>query len=238
MSQYDGDTLRTLLLKILKGNRPFHHARTNEGARAKGVSVRKTNPWRLLSREERYECAYFSARHDIVSIGRSSDHRTYSSVRMKSNGVCCLPIDRRGSVTLVGQYRYVLDRFTWEVPGGGCPLGKDPLKAAKAELTQETGCRALHWLKLVEGCASPGISTEVVPGFVAWGLRRGRPKPDPQERLFLRTVSLRVAVDMALEGKIGNLAGSALLLALRSRLADATLPPPLATLAQRGLELR
>ena len=149
---------------------------------------------------------------------------------MKYYGVCIVPVDQDGGVTLVGQYRYVLDRFSWEIPGGGARVGDDPLTVARSELREETGCTAEHWLKVVEGAVSPGISTEATPAFVAWGLDRGAPQPDASELLFRRQVPFADAVEMALKGEISNLPGIAALLGIEVRRQRGDLPPSLLAL--------
>lgn len=191
------------------------------------------NPWSVISSHTAFDCPYFQIRQDVVSLAGGAA-RSYSSVRMKYYGVCALPIDEKGRVTLVGQYRYVLDRFTWEVPGGGAAIGTDPLVTARAELKEETGCRAEHWLKLMEGMVSPGVSSEIVPAYVAWGLVHAQPADDPQEPLSRRWVPFHRAVDMALGGEIANLAGVAALLALDVRLRRGNLPQALARLLRKA----
>ncbi len=189
----------------------------------------KANPWRVLTETTGYDCRYFSIRHDQVQLPEG-EPRSYHSVRMKYYGVCIVPVDQDGGVTLVGQYRYVLDRFSWEIPGGGARVGDDPLTVARSELREETGCTAEHWLKVVEGAVSPGISTEATPAFVAWGLDRGAPQPDASELLFRRQVPFADAVEMALKGEISNLPGIAALLGIEVRRHRGDLPPSLLAL--------
>ena len=189
----------------------------------------KANPWRVLTETTGYDCRYFSIRHDQVQLPEG-EPRSYHSVRMKYYGVCIVPVDQDGGVTLVGQYRYVLDRFSWESPGGGARVGDDPLTVARSELREETGCTAEHWLKVVEGAVSPGISTEATPAFVAWGLDRGAPQPDASELLFRRQVPFADAVEMALKGEISNLPGIAALLGIEVRRQRGDLPPSLLAL--------
>ncbi len=188
--------------------------------------VDKANPWKVLQEETGYDCRYFSIRHDRVTLS-DGEPRSYHSVRMKYYGVCIVPVDRDGTVTLIGQYRYVLDRFSWEIPGGGARMGDDPLTVARSELKEETGCTAEHWLQVVEGAVSPGISTEVVPAFVAWGLERGAPQPDDTEILSRRRVPFADAVAMALRGEVSNLPGVAALLGIEVRRQRGDLPPSL-----------
>ena len=184
------------------------------------------SPWRTLEEEVAFDCPYFYVRRDSVSISDEIT-RPYNSIRMKFFGVCIVPVDQTGHVTLVGQYRHVLSRFTWELPGGGARHGDTPVQSAITELKEETGCEAEHWLKVAEGAVSPGISDEVSQGYVAWGLRYGEAHPEPGEQLSVKQVKFREAVSMALQGAIGNLVGTATLLAIQARAEKRDLPESL-----------
>lgn len=193
------------------------------------LKIDESNPWKVHSTAVEFNSRYFVARQDIVSMGDGAP-RIYSSIRTKYYGVCVAPIDSDGHVTLVGQYRYVLDCYTWELPGGGAALGENDLDIAKAELREETGLQADHWLRVTKGGASVGLSDEVDSGYVAWGLRQGRPNPDPVERLSFRRVPFGEAVDMVLRGEVAHLLGSAILLSIQVRLHRGELPENLASL--------
>jgi len=149
---------------------------------------------------------------------------------MKVFGVAVLPIDREGCTTLVGQYRYVLDRYSWELPGGGAPLDRPPLEAARAELSEETGYRAAQWLQILDAPVAPGTIDEITRGFVAWNLTAGEPHPEPGEELAIRKVPYVDAISMALSGEISHVSSIATLLSLQARLSRRELPVDLASL--------
>jgi 8-oxo-dGTP pyrophosphatase MutT (NUDIX family) len=187
----------------------------------------EANPWRVLQEEVTFSCSWFDVRQDLVShSGQPS--RAYHSIRMKQAGVCVLPVDQDGQVTLVGQYRYVVGRYTWELPGGGARLGVDPLEVAKQELREECGYRAGRWRRLIGGDVSPGTLDSRGFGYLAWDLEQGEPQPEPEESLSLRQVPFAKAVAMALGGEIGNLISQTLLLAAQVRLSQGSLPGELA----------
>lgn len=190
------------------------------------------NPWTVLRTNEPFTCPYFTIRSDLVSIA-DGQPRPYNSIRMKVFGVSILPIDDQGCTTLVGQYRYVLDRYSWELPGGGAPQDQPTLESARSELSEETGYIADHWLNILEVPVAPGTIDEITRGFVAWGLRSGKSHPEPEEQLILRTVSFAEALSMSLSGEIGNLASVATLLSLQTRLMRGELPTSLAALLRR-----
>ena len=194
-------------------------------------SPNRSNPWTVLRKEETFACSYFSVRSDIVQFGTSLP-RTYNSVRMKSIGVIIAPIDDAGCTTLVGQYRYVLDRFTWELPAGGCRLDQVPVEVAKLELSEETGYAAAHWLRLFDGTVSPSSIDGRTQCFVAWGLQPGAPHPEPEEELVQRRVPFAEAISMALSGEISHFGTISLLLGIQTKLARGELPKDLMMLLQ------
>jgi 8-oxo-dGTP pyrophosphatase MutT (NUDIX family) len=182
-----------------------------------------SNPWKVLHEEIRLSCPYFDVRQDLVShTGQPA--RTYHSVRVKQRGVCVLPVDQQGLVTLVGQYRYVLGRFTWELPAGGAPIGTDQLAMAQKELREECGYHGGQWLRLIGGDVWGGTSNAHSSGYVAWEFEEGEPQPEPEESLTLRKVPFATAVDLAFSGEVTSLISVAVLLAAKVQAAQGSLP--------------
>src|SRR5258708_40028310 len=114
-------------------------------------------PGVFVRREEKLDCQYFTVHSDLVDH-RGGDHRLYNHIHMKNFGIAVVPIDNDGTTTLVGQYRYVLERYTWEVTRGGGGRDVSHIESAKRELEEETGYRADHWLELFAASASPGTT--------------------------------------------------------------------------------
>lgn len=193
------------------------------------VEEARSNPWSVLSRTVKHASPYYDAREDIVSF-RGRPARPYTNIRAKIHGVRAAPVDADGCVTLVGQYRYVLDRFTWELPGGGVRNGVDYLEIAKAELSEEAGLRAGLWLKVAEGAVSIGTSDEIVQGYVAWDIQHTESYPEPEEELTLRRLPYAEVLRMALNGEILDLNSTVTLLGIDARLRRGELPEGLANL--------
>lgn len=194
----------------------------------------QSNPWTLIQPDEKFDCHYYVARSDMVKHDVGVPRR-YNHVKMKHFALAVLPIDNEGYTTLVGQYRYPLDRYTWEVPRGGGRLDKEPLHAAIAELSEETGFKADYWLELFSGFASPGTTDEIAPCFVAWGLHEGEPHPDPEEQITLRRVRFVEAVSLVLSGEVSDLASIAVILGLKTRFELGALPSDLFNLVKLGV---
>ncbi|MGX7705211.1 NUDIX domain-containing protein [Methylobacterium sp. Gmos1] len=189
----------------------------------------RTNPWVTLSRERRYEDRYLGVDLDQLRHESGREH-PHVALRFKVYGVAVLPVDPAGRVSLIGQYRYVLDRFTWELPRGSGAVADDALATARRELAEETGDEAESWLEVLRLDASPGISSEQMPAFVAWNLKRGPAHPDPQESLRVRRLPFAEAVGEALSGAITDGASVALLLCLAERARRGDLPADLLSL--------
>lgn len=189
----------------------------------------QSNPWAVVRTEEKFDCPYYTARSDTVAhLG--GQPRRYNHVRMKHLIAAVVPIDNDGSTTLVGQYRYPLDRFTWEVPRGGGDRNVPPIESAKRELGEETGYRADHWMELYAAAVSPGTTNDFTVNFVAWGLHGGEPKPDSEELITLRRVPFSAAVAMTLSGEIADLGSIAAILTVETRFRRGELAADLAQL--------
>ena len=105
--------------------------------------------WKTLNRITVYENPWIKVEHHDV-VNPAGNPGIYGTVHYKNIAVAILPIDHEGYTYIVGQYRYVLNSYSWEIPEGGCPEGEDPLNAAKRELQEETGLLAITWTPILE----------------------------------------------------------------------------------------
>ena len=158
------------------------------------------NPWRTLSSTKVYSNPWIEVREDTV-IRPDGEQGIYGVVHYKNLAVGVLAIED-GFIYLVGQYRYPLDQYSWEIPEGGCASGEDPLQAAQRELEEETGLRAQHWRQMGEAHLSNSVSDERAVWFVATGLTQGTQRPEATEQLNLRRVPFAEALAMVQRGEI------------------------------------
>ncbi|MCB0577562.1 MAG: NUDIX hydrolase, partial [Saprospiraceae bacterium] len=107
-----------------------------------------------------------------------------------------------GYTWLVGQYRYALERYSWEIPEGGGPVGTDPLESAKRELIEETGIRAARWTPLLEMHTTNSVTDEYGVAYVAQELSFGAAQPEETEQLQIRRLPFHEAVAMVMDGEI------------------------------------
>jgi 8-oxo-dGTP pyrophosphatase MutT (NUDIX family) len=186
----------------------------------------QSNPWETLSSQRFYESRYVDVDQDEVRH-RSGKVHSYTALRFRIYGIAVLPIFDDGSTLLIGQYRYVSNRYTWELPRGSGPKAMEPLETAKRELQEETGARAGQWLEVLRLMVSPGITDEFAPCFVAWDLEQGAAHPDPQEDLSVRRVSFHEAVAECLNGTICDAPSVATILTVNTRAIQSSLPADL-----------
>ena len=158
------------------------------------------NPWLTASSRRVYDNPWITVREDRV-IRPDGEPGIYGVVHYKNIAVGVLAIEE-DHVYLVGQYRYPLQSYSWEIPEGGCPEGEEPLRAAQRELREETGLEAARWQMLGEAHLSNSVADEYAVWFVATGLVPGEVRPEGTERLSVRRVPLREALTMALDGEI------------------------------------
>lgn len=159
------------------------------------------NPWKTHSMEERYSNPWISITHREVT-NPSGGPGIYGVVHFKNIAIGIVPIDQDGYTWLVGQYRYTLNQYHWEIPEGGCPVGELPLDAAQRELLEETGMVAHQWDLLLETHLSNSVTDEYGVCFVARDLQMGTAQPEETEQLELRRLPLSAAIQMVVDGEI------------------------------------
>jgi len=153
------------------------------------------NPWTILGQQQVYENPWISlTEYDVIHPGGGKG--IYGKVHFKNLAVGIAALDEEGCLWLVGQYRFPLNAYSWEIPEGGCSEGSDPLTAAMRELKEETGLEARHWERLIEMHLSNSVSDEFGIVWLATGLVEGLPSPEETERLSLRKLPLATAWQM------------------------------------------
>ena len=139
---------------------------------------------------------------------------TYGLVSYKNYAVAILPIFDDGTTILVGQHRFPLGDYSWEIPEGGGPLDQDPRESARRELAEETGLRAADWREILRAQLSNSVSDERAFGYLATGLSAasGVHHADETEDLAQVRVPFREALDAAMAGDLQDMLTVAMLL--------------------------
>ena len=145
-------------------------------------AVSQESPWKTLSGEVRYENKWIRVtEHDVINPAGKPG--IYGVVHMKSTAIGVLPIDAEGCVHLVGQYRYSLNAYSWEMPEGGGALDVEPIEEAMRELREETGVVARQWSELLRLHTSNSICDEHGVIYLAWDLEHTEAEPEDTEAL-------------------------------------------------------
>lgn len=164
-------------------------------------SARK-NPWTTLSTREVYSNAWIAVEEHQV-INPAGGNGIYGKVHFKNKAIGIVALDSEGNTWLVGQYRYVLNEYSWEIPEGGGPLGISPLEAAQRELKEETGITAKKWQQLMRVHTSNSVTDEEGFIFLAEELTFGENKlEDTEADLVVRKLPFTEALAMVMNGEI------------------------------------
>ena len=177
------------------------------------------NPWKKLTSKEVYETPWFKVRKDEV-INPAGNDSIYTSVLFKNYALGIVPIDKDGNTWLVGQYRYPLEEYSWEIPMGGGPLEKDILDSAKRELKEETGIEAKKWMLYQRLHTSNSVTNEMGFVYLAEGLSFGEAEPEETEDIQVKKLPFREVYEMVLNNEITDAISIAAILRLPSILME------------------
>lgn len=169
--------------------------------------------WKTLDTRIVFDNPWITVREDRV-INPGGGRNDYGHVHFKNRAVAILPLDDAANTWLVGQDRYTLGAWSWELPMGGAPLDEDPLDAARRELKEETGLTAARWREMMRLHTSNSITDEAGIVFVAEELRQGEPEFEETENIEIRKLPVADAIGMIRRGEITDAISVAALLAL------------------------
>ena len=158
--------------------------------------------------------------HDNRVENPGGGENQYGYVHFKNRAVAILPLDELGNTWLVGQQRYTLGDWSWELPMGGAPLDEAPLAAAKRELKEETGLSGNEWTELIQLHTSNSITDEIAIVFIARQLTQGEPDFEETEDLEIRKLPFADALTMVADGEITDAVSVAALLRYKTEIPD------------------
>ena len=176
---------------------------TGPAIEADDESAVTSGPWLRRARSVAYQNAWITVWHDEVTRPDGAPG-IYGIVHFANLAAGVLALDEADRVLLVGQHRYALDAYSWEIPEGGVPVGESALDGARRELLEETGVEASDWRELARVHLSNSVSDELAVLFVATHLSHGDATPDGTEQLVIRWLPFADVLAMTLDGRISD----------------------------------
>lgn len=187
------------------------------------MSEKKPAPWTTLKTRQIYDNPWMTVfENDVLNVVGTP--KVYSTVHIKRKATGVVAIDDKGWIFLVGQQRYPLNLYSWELPEGGTDEGEEPLEAIKRELKEEAGVSARDWKQIAMLHLSNMLFDEVAYGFLATGLTVGEAEPEESEVLELKHLPFSEALAMVMDGRITDAISVALILKVRVLAERGALP--------------
>lgn len=166
------------------------------------MSTPNQNPWKNLSATEKYDNPWISVTEYQV-INPAGKPGIYGKIHFKNKAIGIIPIDNQGNTWLVGQWRYPLNEWSWEIPEGGGPIGEDVMTAAQRELKEETGLTAKKWTLIQRAHLSNSVSDEDAFIFLAEELKEGEHEREETEAdMVVKKISFSEGLGMVMDGTI------------------------------------
>jgi 8-oxo-dGTP pyrophosphatase MutT (NUDIX family) len=205
-----------------------HRNFTHRNFTGDGANMGETaNPWTVLSRATVYENEWIRVDHHEV-LNPAGGPGIYGKVHFKKYATGVVPIDEEGNVILVGQYRFTLDAYSWELPEGGGSRDVPVLESAQRELREECGLAANCWTEILGMDLSNSVTDERSVLYLAWDLSEALAQPDDTERLQVARVPFWDAVARVKRGEIRDAMSVAALLRVALMALQGELPERIA----------
>jgi 8-oxo-dGTP pyrophosphatase MutT (NUDIX family) len=180
------------------------------------------NPWTIKAERAVYDNKWIKVtEYDVLNP--NGGEGIYGTVHFKNLAIGILPLDDEGYTWLVGQYRFPLDTYSWEIPEGGGDPGLPPIESARRELKEETGLVAREWTLIQEMHLSNSVSDERALIYMARGLQQEEAMPEETEQLVVRRVSFDEAFEMVERGEITDSMSVAAILKVKLLLVSGAL---------------
>lgn len=159
------------------------------------------NPWTTRKSEIKYDNPWIKiTEHQTINAGGNDG--IYGVVHYKNTAIGIIPLDEDYNTWLVGQYRFPLQQYSWEICEGGGLETHDVLDSAKRELLEELGIKANHWKNIMDMHLSNSVSDEKGVIYIAKELSYHEPEPEDGEVLQIKKLPFNEACQMVMDGEL------------------------------------
>jgi 8-oxo-dGTP pyrophosphatase MutT (NUDIX family) len=164
--------------------------------------------------------------HDVIAPTGNPGH--YGVVYFQNRAIGILPLFDDGTMPLVGQMRYSIDAYSWEIPEGGALLDEDPRDGAVRELREETGLVAADLREILHMDLSNSVTDEECVCYLATGLSQAQAEPDETEQFDYARVPFSQVLKAVINGQIRDAITIACVMRVHHMAVTGDLPPALA----------
>lgn len=172
------------------------------------------NPWQVTAEKIIYNNPWIGLTEYQV-INPSGNPGIYGKVRFKNFAIGVVPLDSEMNTYIVGQYRFALGQYSWEIPEGGGAFDVDPIESAKRELLEETGLKASRWTEIQRMHLSNSVTDELSIIYLAQDLQQFEPEPEDTEQLIIKKLPFEEVYQMVCNGEITDSVTVAAVLKIR-----------------------
>jgi 8-oxo-dGTP pyrophosphatase MutT (NUDIX family) len=181
------------------------------------------NPWQIISEKEVYDNKWINVtEYDVINPNGGKG--IYGKVHFKNIAIGIVVLDDDLNTWLVGQYRFAINEYSWEIPEGGGALDTDQLESAKRELLEETGLVAQKWTPILKMHLSNSVSDEYSIIYLARQLEQHTPMPEETEQLTVKKLPFEEAWRMTEDGLITDAMSVAAIHKVKWMLSDKQIP--------------
>ena len=186
------------------------------------IANEEINPWKIVSDKEVYDNPWINLTEYQV-INPNGGKGIYGKVHFKNYAIGIVPLDDELNTWLVGQFRFPLNQYSWEIPEGGGPLNTEPLQSAQRELLEETGLVAQQWQLIQTMHLSNSVSDELSLLYVARELTQHEAEPEETEQLQIKKFPFEEVYQMVQSGQITDSMSVAAILRVKLMLLEGKL---------------
>ncbi len=185
----------------------------------------RRGPWIIEGHRLVYENPWMTIRYHDVTHDSGVGHE-YTTISFKNRATGIVPLFENGDTVLVGQHRFPTDRYSWEIPEGGCPPHETPEQAARRELQEETGLTARNTKEILQVDLSNSITDERAWTFIAWDLSHGEGSPEETESIAMKRLPFSDVISMVDRGDVTDVVSVVCLLRIADLARRGDLPEP------------